>query len=227
MHYCNGITKKGRPCSRKSKNKNNKIDEYYCALHTDARNNHQDNNGFFNLLPKEIFQEEIIPKLDYPSILALSHVSKDLNRLFTSALRETLSIPTTLWQVFLRDIKILENIKKNQVFSYVHIYYDFAWCTVCLTYSNLQDRITFEFNKTVLKYKISNINIEEIHQMLQQNFFDKLMKSRELTYFSFTPNTQIIMLTNISSAYDQYVTLKYPPILESSRKLFSNTIFLY
>lgn len=229
MHFCQGITKKGRPCNRKSKN--NKINEYYCALHSTLPLAPAPNTGFFQLLPKEIFQEEIIPKLDYKSILALSQVSKDLNRIFATTLRNTISIPSTLWQVFLRDMDILTNMHQNQVFSYVYLCYSFPWCTICFTYSNLQDRLTFEFNETVKKYSQIQLTsskhavISEIKLHLQQYFFDKLTKSRELTEYTFTPNTRILLLTNITSVYDKYVNLSYPPILSKSKRLVSNIIF--
>lgn len=230
MHYCEGITKKGRPCNRKSRD--NKISEYYCSMHSTNSNppsTHLPNTGLFNLLPKEVFQEEIITKLDYQSILVLSQVSKDLNHLFAKTLRHTLSISTTMWQVISRDIRILSNIQQNQVFSYVYLCYSFPWCTICFTYSNLQDRFTFEFDDSVKKYTIEQIKTKqaesEIKHQLQQCFFDKLNKSRELTQYTFTPSTRLLLLTNISSIYEEYASLKYPPILDTSRRLFSNILF--
>lgn len=233
--HCQGITKRGRPCNKHSSQNSN-----YCFQHHYIE---PTNIGYFSRLPQDLLEQEVFSLLSFKDKLALSQTSKDINRLFCSQLREMTSVPSIIWQVFLRDIHLLKSSKPTQVFSYIYLCYSFPWCSICFTYSNLQDKYTFEIDphasssqtpvviQSTTKTIDSNISI--FKQALDQAFLDKIdtninnnnYNKKELLEYSFTNHTKVLCFTNISSIYDTYKNLQYPPLFAKTTKVISHIIF--
>jgi hypothetical protein len=220
---CKGITKYGRPCKKKTKNK-------YCPQHNYGSQYTPRNIGYFATIPEELFLHEIIPHLSFKDKIRLSQTSKDINKLFTDNLRQAISMRNIIWQTFLRDIEILKTTIPPQIFSYVYICYSFPWCNICFTYSNLSDKYTFEIDidqYIIIKSTTKTLDnsVTYLQQLLNNIFFDKLEKKKELREYSFTPQTIIKCSTNVSAIYDKYVNLQYPPIFDKVTRLVSQVSF--
>lgn len=243
MMMCNGITRSGRPCKRRC------YDHRYCKDHRCERRQCDgrvfDCIGMFDKIPTDVLKSEILPRLNAKDMAKLGACSKALNGEIIDELRDATSLRSQMWYVMIRDLNILwescQALKDHMYFTYIVVSYVFPWCRINICWSNmLKGRLVLEFVRSgdTLKLNVSKMYMDGIdmtvankfmNEVLEEKFFRKLDKSRELSMFTIGQGRVDWKINDKISDVDAEMIkmLKYPDAIFMGKLMYQNYIQLW